>query len=124
MYIASAAEKYPDVKFIMAHCGLESWQQASLAARLLHNVYVDFSMHQWNLKLRPQRFYNWLRDMLDEVGPWKMMWASDWPSQENIISRAQWLEAIKQPKTEVQFAAEEIEIMLGKAAQAVFGIPD
>ena len=62
--------------------------------------------------------------MLDEVGPWKIMWASDWPSQENIISRAQWLEAIKQPKTEVQFAAEEIEIMLGKAAQAVFGIPD
>jgi len=124
MYIASAAEMYPDVKFVMAHCGLESWEQALLAARLLHNVYADFSMHQWKLKMRPQRFYNWLRDMLDEAGPWKMMWASDWPSQENIIPRAEWLNAIKEPKTEVQFASEEIEIMLGKAAQAVFGIPD
>jgi predicted TIM-barrel fold metal-dependent hydrolase len=108
----------------MAHCGLESWRQALLAARLLNNVYVDISMRQWQLKLRPERFYNWLRDMLDEAGPWKIMWASDWPSQENITPRAAWLKAIEEPKTKVQFSSEEIEIILGKAAQAVFGIPD
>jgi len=124
MYIASAAEMYPDVKFIMAHCGLESWEQAMLAARLLNNVFVDISMRQWQLKLRPQRFYNWLRDMIDESGVWKIMWASDWPSQENIVPRAEWLKAIKEPQTDVEFSREEIEIILGKAAQAVFGIPD
>lgn len=124
MYIASAADMYPDVKFIMAHCGLESWEQALLAARLLNNVYVDISMRQWQLKMRPQRFYNWLRDAIDETGAWKIMWASDWPSQENIIPRAEWLKAIKEPQTDIKFSQEEIEIILSRAAQAVFGIPE
>lgn len=124
MYIASAAEMYPDVKMIMAHCGLESWEQALLAARLLNNVYVDISIRQWQLTMRPQRFYHWLRDAIDETGAWKIMWASDWPSQENIMPRAEWLRAVKEPKTEIQFSSEEIEIILGKAAQAVFGIPE
>ncbi len=95
-----------------------------LAARLLNNVYVDISMRQWQLTMRPQRFYHWLRDAIDETGAWKIMWASDWPSQENIMPRAEWLKAIKEPKTEVQFTSEEIEIILGKAAQSVFSIPD
>jgi len=95
-----------------------------LAARLLNNVFVDISMRQWQLKLRPQRFYNWLRDMIDESGVWKIMWASDWPSQENIVPRVEWLKAIKEPQTDVEFSKEEIEIILGKAAQAVFSIPD
>jgi predicted TIM-barrel fold metal-dependent hydrolase len=124
MYIASAAQRYPEVTFLMAHCGLESWEQAQLAARLLNNVYVDISMRQWQLKMRPQRFYNWLRDMIDETGVWKIMWASDWPSQENIVSRADWLKAFQQPDTDVEFTSEEMDIMLGKAAQAVFGIPE
>jgi len=51
------------------------------------------------------------------------MWASDWPSQENLMPRAEWLKAITEPKTDVQFTSEEIEIILGQAAQAVFGIP-
>ncbi|MBW1866052.1 MAG: hypothetical protein JRI64_10635 [Deltaproteobacteria bacterium] len=52
------------------------------------------------------------------------MWASDWPSQENIVSRADWLKAFQQPDTDVEFTSEEMDIMLGKAAQAVFGIPE
>jgi predicted TIM-barrel fold metal-dependent hydrolase len=124
MYIASAAERYPEVTFVMAHCGLESWEQAQLAARLLNNVYVDISMRQWQFHMRQQRFYNWLRDMIDEAGVWKIMWASDWPSQENIVSRANWLKAFQEPDTDIEFTSEEMDIMLGKAAQAVFGIPD
>jgi predicted TIM-barrel fold metal-dependent hydrolase len=124
MYIATAAETYPEVTFVMAHCGLESWEQAMLAARLLSNVYVDISMRQWQFKMRPQRFYNWLRDMIDEAGLRKIMWASDWPSQENIVSRAEWLRAFQDPETDVEFTSEEMEIILGQAAQAVFGIPD
>jgi predicted TIM-barrel fold metal-dependent hydrolase len=81
-------------------------------------------MRQWQLKMRPQRFYNWLRDMIDETGVWKIMWASDWPSQENIVSRADWLKAFQQPDTDIEFTSEEMDIMLGKAAQAVFGIPE
>ncbi|MBW2031578.1 MAG: amidohydrolase family protein, partial [Deltaproteobacteria bacterium] len=114
----------PEVTFVMAHCGLESWEQAQLAARLLNNVYVDISMRQWQLKMRPKRFYGWLRDLIDETGVWKIMWASDWPSQENIVSRREWLKAFQEPDTDIQFTSEEIEIILGKAAQAVFGIPD
>ena len=95
-----------------------------LAARLLSNVYVDISMRQWQFKMRPQRFYNWLRDMIDEAGLRKIMWASDWPSQENIVPRTEWLKAFREPETDVEFTSEEMKIILGQAAQAVFGIPD
>ena len=124
MYIATAAEMYPNVKFIMAHCGLESWEQAMLAARLLNNVYMDISMRQWQFHMHPDRFYSWLRDMIDEAGLWKIMWASDWPSQENIVPRREWLKAFQEPKTDIPFSKEEMEIILGQAAKPVFGIPD
>jgi len=123
-YIASVAQMYPQTTFVMAHCGLEAWESAMLAARLLSNVYVDISMRQWQYHMHPDRFYQWLRDWLDEVGVWKTMWATDWPSQENIVSRNNWLEAIQKPKTDIFFSQEEIDIILGKAAQKVFGIPE
>lgn len=125
MYIATAAEEFPDVKMVMAHAGLESWQQAALAASILPNVFLDVSLGgQWEYWLHPQEFYRWLRNLVDEAGPWKIMWASDWPGPNNLTPLDKWLEAFKEPKTDIQFSQEEREIILGRAAQQVFGIPD
>ena len=52
------------------------------------------------------------------------MWSTDWPGPNNWIPMDKWVEAIKEPKTKVKFSPEEKELMLGKAAQKCFGIPD
>lgn len=125
MYIASAAEAYPDVKMIMAHAGLESWQQALLAASILPNVYLDISLTgQWEYWLHPEEFYRWLRNLVDQAGAEKILFASDWPGPNNWTPLDKWVEAIKEPKTETKFSSEEREFILGRAAQGVFGIPD
>jgi len=125
MYIASAAEAYPEVNMIMAHAGLESWQQALLAASIMPNVYLDISLTgQWEYWLHPEKFYEWLRELIDQAGAEKILWATDWPGPNNWTPMDKWVEAIKEPKTKIKFSPEEKELILGKAAQKCFGIPD
>lgn len=124
-HIASAAEQFPEVNFIMAHAGLESWQQALLPASILPNVFLDISLTgQWEYWLHREEFYRWLRHLVDEAGPEKILFASDWPGPNNWTPLDEWVEAIRNPKTGIVFSQEEREWMLGRAAQQVFGIPD
>jgi len=122
IYIASAAEHFPEVKMIMAHAGLESWDQARLAATALENVYVDISIRQLDYRINKEKFYSWLRDFVDWATPWKVMFASDSPMPTFWCPQEEWVKAIQEPDTDIPFSREEIEIIMGKAAQAVFQV--
>ncbi|MBW1715002.1 MAG: amidohydrolase [Deltaproteobacteria bacterium] len=124
IYIASAAEHFPEVKMVMSHAGLESCDQARLAATVLANVYVDISIRQLDYRVNRQKFYSWLREFIDWAGPWKMLFASDTPMPTFWVPQNEWVQAIKDPDTDVPFSREELDIIMGKAAQAVFGIED
>jgi len=124
IYIASAAEHFPEVKMIMSHAGLESWDQARLAATVLANVYVDISIRQLDYRVNRQKFYSWLRDFIDWATPWKVLFASDAPMPTFWVPQNEWVSAIKDPDTDVPFSREELDIIMGKAAQAVFSIED
>ncbi len=124
MYIASAAEAYPDVNFIMAHAGLESWRQALLAASIMPNVFLDISLWgQWEYWLHAEKCYEWIRELVDQA-PDKILFATDWPGPNNWTPMDKWVDAIRKPKTDIKFSREEIESILGKASQKAFGIPD
>jgi predicted TIM-barrel fold metal-dependent hydrolase len=106
---------------VMAHAGGESSAQALNAAMVLPNVYLDISVMQLNYKLNPDYFYRWLRNLIDWATPWKILFASDAPMPTFWVSNEEWVQAIKEPKTkEVKFTSEEIDIILGKAAEQVF----
>lgn len=120
--IASAAEEFPDVKMIMAHAGLESWEQCRLACAALPNVFMDISIRQFDYQINRQKFYQWLRDMIDWTGPWKILFATDAPLPTFYLPTKDWVEAIRYPKTDVPFSREELDIILGKAAQKVFAL--
>ena len=122
MYIASAAERYPEVKMVMAHAGTESWQQALMAASALANVYLDISLRQWDYRVNAEKFYEWLRNLIDWAGPWKILFASDTPLPTFLVPQDEWVNAIKKPDTHIPFSSEELDIIMGKAAQAVFNI--
>jgi predicted TIM-barrel fold metal-dependent hydrolase len=118
--IASAAEEFPEVKMIMAHAGLESWEQCRLACAALPNVYMDISIRQFDYQINQEKFYGWLRDMIDWTGPWKILFASDAPLPTFYLPNKDWVDAINEPKTDIEFTREERDIILGKAAEAVF----
>ena len=118
--IASAAEEFPTVKMIMAHAGLESWEQCRLACAALPNVYMDISIRQFDYQINKQKFYGWLRDMIDWTGPWKILFATDAPLPTFYLPTKDWVQAISEPDTDIEFTREERDIILGKAAEAVF----
>lgn len=118
--IASAAEEFPEVKMIMAHAGLESWEQCRLACAALPNVYMDISIRQFDYQINHEKFYGWLRDMIDWTGPWKILFATDAPLPTFYLPTKDWVDAINEPKTDIEFTREERDIILGKAAEAVF----
>jgi uncharacterized protein len=124
IYIASAAEHFPEVKMVMSHAGLESYEQAKLAATALRNVYLDLSIRQLDYRINPQKFYQWLRDLIDWTGPSKVMFASDSPMPTFWCPTDEWVKAINQPDTDISFSREELDIIMGKAAQAVFNIEE
>jgi predicted TIM-barrel fold metal-dependent hydrolase len=118
--IASAAEEFPQVKMIMAHAGLESWEQCRLACAALPNCYMDISIRQFDYRMNKEKFYGWLRDMIDWTGPWKILFATDAPLPTFYLPTRDWLQAIREPQTDIPFTREELDIILGKAAEAVF----
>jgi len=120
-HIATVAEHFPDIKVIMGHAGMESWQSAAAAAAFLPNVYLDISIiGQWRYCRNPEKFYRWLRDLIDEVGPWKVLFASDRPLPVSWISDVDWVKAVNEPQTDIPFSREELDIIMGRAAAAVF----
>jgi hypothetical protein len=121
-YIATVAEHYPDVKMIMAHAGLESWRSALAAAEMVPNIYLDISIHQFYYRLHPAKFYRWLRGLIDGAGPEKILFASDAPMPNSWVPLDEWVKAINEPEGDIEFSREELDIVMGKAAQAVFNL--
>jgi hypothetical protein len=120
--IATAAEEFPGVKMVMAHAGLESWEQCRLACAALPNCYMDLSIRQFDYRINPQKFYGWLRDMIDWTGPEKILFATDAPLPTFYLPTREWIDVFRNPRTDIPFTTEEMETILGKAAQAVFGV--
>jgi len=120
MYIASAAARYPEVKMVMAHAGGIWWRDAMAAAAMLPNVWLDLSSWQPNYLKDPQKFYEWLREMIDEAGEDKLMWATDWALPDLDVHMPDWVKVFTEPKTDIKFTPEEIELIMGKNALDVF----
>lgn len=123
-YFASAAARYPEVDFILAHCGdVGWWQEAVQAAAWLKNVYVDLSIWQKPYKKLPkERFYQWLRDIIDIAGAEKIFFATDAPYPNLLCPLKEWVKVFSEPDTNIQFTQEEKALILGEAARKVLKI--
>lgn len=123
-YFASAAARYPEVDFIFAHCGdVGWWQEAVQAAAWLNNVYVDLSIWQKPYKKLPkERFYQWLRDIIDIAGAEKIFFATDAPYPNLLCPLKEWVKVFSEPDTNIQFTQEEKALILGEAARKVLKI--
>ena len=71
LQIAAVALEHPDMPCVLGHFGLTDFAAESVAAaRLAANVYADTSI-QTSLPL--------MRAFIDEIGPQRLLWGSDFP---------------------------------------------
>ena len=118
IYVDDVAAEFPDLSIIMAHCGHRWWQEALLVCDMKPNCHVDISGRQPQFVANPGRFYQWLRRIIDTVGPWRVIFATDGPYLNSLCSLTDWVSAFRKPTIspqEVSFKDEEMDIIMGKA---------
>ena len=118
--IANVGLMFPDLKVVIGHAGTRIYRREAIEACIVPNVYMDFSEYQGFYHTQPEKFYNWLRDAIDAVGPEKVLFGSGFPNPNVLTPEAEWVKAITEPKTDVKFTQEEIEWVMGKSAANVF----
>ena len=84
------------------------------------NVYVDLSLWQKPyVKMPKKRFYQWLRNLIDDIGPEKILFATDAPYPNLMYPLKDWVKVFSEPDTDIEFTEEEKDLILGKAAMKV-----
>jgi predicted TIM-barrel fold metal-dependent hydrolase len=123
LFLAEAATRFPDTKFIMAHVAMDMWQEAVMYGKLIPNLYFDLSYHQFSfVTWGPQKFYEWLRFLIDECGARKIMWATDTPLPNAVMQPDLYAKAFTERQTDIEFTDEEMEMIMWKTAAEVFNI--
>jgi predicted TIM-barrel fold metal-dependent hydrolase len=122
--VSNLASYYPQVKMIMSHAGMP-WTERAIGAVMSHdNVYTGVELHQSDYVWDSEGFYKWLRRLIDLCTPWKILFSSDAPDGDTMLPEREWVNVFRNPKTDIKFTKEEMDIILGKAAQAAFDIKD
>ena len=117
--IDEVANKFPDLKIVMAHFGNPWIIDAAAVTAKNKNVYVDLSGYFWIFAPIPQKdidlFVQDLTFFKSFVGDFKKcLFGTDWP----LYSQKEYLEAVKQlPLTD-----EEKELVFWKNAKEIFGL--
>lgn len=120
VYVAEAASKFPDTKFILAHFGMDWWPEALMFGRLLPNLYFDCSYWQMPFTQHPEEYYELLRRFITDCGAQKVLWGTDTPLPNVLVPPKEWVDIHTNPRTEISFSKEEIEALMGTNAQKIF----
>ena len=121
VFIAEAATRFPDTKMIMAHAGMELWNEAVMYGKLIPNIYFDLSYHQFNFVSQgPAKFYEWLRFLITECGAYRLMWATDNPLPVALLPTENWAKAFVSPEADNVLTQEELEMIMHGTAAEVF----
>ncbi len=118
---------FPDLTIIAAHAGGNfSYPQMISIMSVKLNIMADISAWQVLATKSRASFCKALRDLLDFVGPGRILFGSDSPSFRSIMSNKDWVRLIKGlPRTAPQgisFTDDEVSAVLGGNAQKLFGL--
>ncbi len=102
------------------------WRDWAALARYKKKIYGDLAMWQYIAEKTPDLFRRYLREILDVVGPDQVLFSTDGPCFEPIISNRRWVEIIKALSREsadgIKFSDEEVEAILGGNASRAFNL--
>jgi predicted TIM-barrel fold metal-dependent hydrolase len=125
--LADLGVDFPELKVIAAHMGAIDWRSWANLAAHQPNLFGDLAM--WDLRAFSQYelFCRELRDILDYVGPNKVLFGTDNPIFNTIEPTRNWVQLLKDLPTHaphgIKFTEDEVAAILGGNAAALLGLP-
>jgi predicted TIM-barrel fold metal-dependent hydrolase len=120
------AQDFPGLKIIAAHMGRHQWRKWAEIAQFRRNVYGDLAMWQIFAVQNYERFCRDLRDMLDIAGTDSILFGSDGCGFTLLVSNEDFIRILRdlprKAPAGIKFTDEEIDNILGKNAQKVYGL--
>ncbi len=122
------ANDFPELTFVLAHAGMGWWQEAAEIAWHHPNVNVDIAYWQAKYLRSPEQFCRELRGVMSTAGASRVIFGSDWPALRQVrrVAHATWVELLRSLPDEapggVTFEREEIDLLLGGAAERALGL--
>jgi hypothetical protein len=124
LHLDDIAVDFPKLEIIAAHMGHLWWHDWAALAQFKKNLSGDMAMWQLIAMARPAIFRRYLREILDNIGPYQVVWATDGPVFEPLISSAMFIEITKgltkKGADGIVFTQEEVDAMLGGNAARIF----
>jgi predicted TIM-barrel fold metal-dependent hydrolase len=104
--------KFPDLKVVAAHMAFAWWREFIEIAVKRPNLFCDFSAWQLVAKVNFPQFCHILRRVADGIGPNRILFGTDSPTFDPLMSKREWVGRIKSlsvnPPKGVSFTEEEI----------------
>jgi len=126
IHLDDVAVDFPELKIEAVHSGGPWWRDMLAVAEARSNIFLDVGGWQTDFNRNPLECYRRVREMLDILGPGRIMWASDWTGP-SFLPQASWLKAFQEipesvKEAGIDFSTEEKEAFLGKTALKLLGL--
>ncbi len=126
LLLDEVALDFPELTIVAAHTGHLLWRDWCAASYFKRNLYGDLA--EWNILAVGQYefFCRFLREVIDISGADRILFGSDGPWFELLVSNERWVQIIKElPRNApegIKFTDEEVAAILGGNAQKILGI--
>lgn len=124
LHLDDVALDFPNLQIIGAHMGHLWWREWLAIAQYKANLSGDMAMWQLMAMSKPALFRRYLREIVDVLGTEQVLFSSDGPVYEPIISNRKWIDIIKQLTIKgedgIVFTREEVDAILGGNATRIF----
>ncbi len=113
------AADLPDLRIQAAHTGNDEWREVIAIAERRPNVWCDLSGWQLRYRENPEAFLSDVRQLLDAVGPGRVMWGTDAPYYRPLTPDDEWMAAFVRDEA---LTTDETDAILGGTAAAFYGL--
>jgi hypothetical protein len=126
IHLDDVALDFPKLKIIAAHMGDMWWRDWVAIAKYKKNILGDLAMWQFMAVRDLGRFRRVLREIIDDVGVEQVLFASDAPALEPLVSNRRWVEILRilpdDSSDGIKFAEKEVEAILGGNATRILNL--
>ena len=100
IHLDDIAHDFPNLKIVAAHMGEGWWRDWLAVAKYKKNIHGDMAMWQLTAASNPHLFRRTLREIIDTLGPERLLFGSDGPILEPFVSNRSAVDLIKELKRE------------------------
>jgi predicted TIM-barrel fold metal-dependent hydrolase len=124
IHLDDVARDFPNLNIIAAHMGNLWWHDWLAIAQYKKNLHGDMAMWQVMAAEKPALFRRYLREIVDNIGPYQTLWATDGPLFEPLVSNRRFIEIMEaltvKSEDGIVFTQEEVDAMLGGNSARIF----